>query len=394
MHFTPAIASAILLFSTGILAAPVPQLAGEGAAANSILSSTDNGVGFGIENAEDNTANLISSVKGGVPAVPKIARQLAGEGAAANSILSSTDNGVGFGIENAEDNTANLITSVKGGSTTGGSSAPPPPPPGPKSRRQLAGEGAAANSILSSTDNGVGYGIENAEDNIANLITSVKGGSTTGGSSAPPPPPPGPKSRRQADKIANGAKAIGNAAGVGVVTDPVGNAGDSLDGTLTSGAADAGASIGNTEETTLENIGSAVPKFRRQADKIANGLKAIGNAAGVGAVTDPIGNAGDSLDGTLTSGVADAGASIGNTEETTLENVGSAIPKFRRQGDKIANGFGAIGNAAGVGVVSDPIQQAGDSADGTLTSGAADAGASIGNTEESTLEGIGSAVPK
>lgn len=26
--------------------------------------------------------------------------------------------------------------------------------------RQLAGEGAAANSILSSTDNGVGYGVE------------------------------------------------------------------------------------------------------------------------------------------------------------------------------------------------------------------------------------------
>jgi hypothetical protein len=383
MHFTPAIASAILLFSTGILAAPVPQLAGEGAAANSILSSTDNGVGFGIENAEDNTANLISSVKGGVPAVPKIARQLAGEGAAANSILSSTDNGVGFGIENAEDNTANLISSVKGGV-----------PAVPKSRRQLAGEGAAANSILSSTDNGVGFGIENAEDNTANLITSLKGGSTTGGSSAPPPPPPGPKFRRQADKIANGAKAIGNAAGVSVVTDPVGNAGDSLDGTLTSGAADAGASIGNTEETTLENIGSAVPKFRRQGDKIANGLKAIGNAAGVGAVTDPVGNAGDSLDGTLTSGAADAGASIGNTEETTLENVGSAVPKFRRQGDKIANGFGAIGNAAGIGAVSDPIQQAGDSADGTLTSGAADAGASIGNIEESTLEGIGSAVPK
>jgi hypothetical protein len=384
MQFTPAIASAILLFSTSILALPIAQLAGEGAAANSILSSTDNGVGFGVENAEDNTANLITSVKGGVPAVPKFARQLAGEGAAANSILSSTDNGVGFGVENAEDNTANLITSVKGGV-----------PAVPKIARQLAGEGAAANSILSSTDNGVGFGVENAEDNTANLITSVKGGSTTGGSTTtPPPPPPGPKSRRQADKIANGAKAIGNAAGVSVVTDPVGNAGDSLDGTLTSGAADAGASIGKTEETTLENVGSAVPKSRRQADKIANGAKAIGNAAGVGVVTDPVGNAGDSLDGTLTSGAANAGASIGNTEETTLENVGSAVPKFRRQLDKIANGAGAIGNAAGVGAVTSPIQAAGDSVDGTLTSGAANAGASIGNTEETTLEGVGSAVPK
>ena len=35
-----------------VLAAPIPQLAGEGAACNSILSSTDNGVGYGIENAE------------------------------------------------------------------------------------------------------------------------------------------------------------------------------------------------------------------------------------------------------------------------------------------------------------------------------------------------------
>ena len=49
------------------------------------------GVGFGIENALDNTANLITSVKGGAPA--KARRQLAGEGAAADSILTDTDNG-------------------------------------------------------------------------------------------------------------------------------------------------------------------------------------------------------------------------------------------------------------------------------------------------------------
>lgn len=49
MQFTPAVVSAILLFSGGAFAAPIAQLAGEGAAANSILSSTDNGVGFGVE---------------------------------------------------------------------------------------------------------------------------------------------------------------------------------------------------------------------------------------------------------------------------------------------------------------------------------------------------------
>lgn len=150
------------------------------------------------------------------------------------------------------------------------------------------------------------------------------------------------------------------------------------------------------EESTLEAAGNAVPThLRRQADKIANGLKAIGNAAGVSAVTEPVGNAGDSIDGTLTDGAANAGASIGATEESTLENAGSSVPThLRRQADKIANGFGAIGDAAGISAVSSPIQAAGDSIDGTLTDGAANAGASIGSTEESTLEGAGSAIPK
>jgi hypothetical protein len=40
---------ALLLTSTTILALPTPQLAGEGAAANSLLSGTDDAVGHGIE---------------------------------------------------------------------------------------------------------------------------------------------------------------------------------------------------------------------------------------------------------------------------------------------------------------------------------------------------------
>ncbi|GAB7323478.1 hypothetical protein MBLNU13_g05925t1 [Cladosporium sp. NU13] len=271
MYFNAKVASAIILFASGALAAPVPQLAGEGAAANSILSSTDNGVGYGIEDALDNTANLITSVKGGVPAVSKARRQLAGEGAAADSILSDTDNGVGYGIEDALDNTANLITSVKGGST---------------------------------------------------------GSTATGGSSGTPPPPPaGPKFRRQGDKISNGVGAVGNALGVGAVTNPVQAAGDNADGSLTSAAANAGASIGSAEESTLEGIGSAVPKFRRQGDKISNGVGAVGNALGLGAVTNPVQAAGDNADGALTSAAANAGASIGSAEESTLEGIGSAVPK-------------------------------------------------------------------
>jgi len=277
MYFNAVIASAVLAFATGALAAPVPQLAGEGAAANSILSGTDNAVGYSIEDALDNTANLITKTKGGVPATPAV-------------------------------------------------------PAGSKARRQLAGEGAAADSILSDTDNGVGYGIEDALDNTANLITSLKGGSTgstaTGGSgSPPPPPPPGPKFRRQGDKIWNGVGAVGNALGVGAVTNPIQSAGDNADGSLTSAAANAGASIGSAEESTLEGIGSAVPKFRRQGDKISNGLGAVGNALGLGAVTNPIQAAGDNADGSLTSAAANAGAAIGSAEESTLEGIGSSIPK-------------------------------------------------------------------
>jgi hypothetical protein len=115
---------------------------------------------------------------------------------------------------------------------------------------------------------------------------------------------------------------------------------------------------------------------------------------GVGAVTNPIQSAGDNADGSLTSAAANAGASIGSAEESTLEGIGSAVPKFRRQGDKISNGLGAVGNALGLGAVTNPIQAAGDNADGSLTSAAANAGAAIGSAEESTLEGIGSSIPK
>jgi len=114
---------------------------------------------------------------------------------------------------------------------------------------QLAGEGALANSLFTSIDNGAGYGIENAENNVAGTITSTKG--TTKVPSVP----------RQLDKIANGAQNIGNAAGVGGTTAPATTLGDNLDGTLTSGAANLGSQIGSILESTLENTGSAVPRL-------------------------------------------------------------------------------------------------------------------------------------
>ncbi|KAH6637377.1 hypothetical protein C7974DRAFT_450233 [Boeremia exigua] len=114
---------------------------------------------------------------------------------------------------------------------------------------QLAGEGAAADSLFSSTDNGIGYGIENAEDNLAALIASNKG-------AAPAAPV-----RRQGDKIAHGLQTLSNAAGTGASTTSATDALVNLDGTLTSGAANAGADTGATEEATLEELGSAVPRL-------------------------------------------------------------------------------------------------------------------------------------
>ena len=128
---------------------------------------------------------------------------------------------------------------------------------------QLAGEGQALDSIFTDTDNGVGHGIENAEENTAALISGTKGstGSTGGSTGGSPPPPPPPPHRRQLDKISNGFQAVSNAAGTGSSPTGLTNALDNVDGTLTSVAANAGASIGGTEDGTLEGLGKAVPRL-------------------------------------------------------------------------------------------------------------------------------------
>lgn len=137
----------------------------------------------------------------------------------------------------------------------------------PAPRPQLHGEGVAADAIFTDTDNGVGYGVENAEDNIAANIASVKGGSATsgtgsssGGGNPPPPPPPGHR-RRQADKISNGFQAISNAAGTGDSTKAATDELDNLDGLSTDGAANTGTQLGSTEEQALEGTGKAIPKL-------------------------------------------------------------------------------------------------------------------------------------
>lgn len=232
--------------------------------------------------------------------------QLAGEGAACNAILSDTDNGVGYAVEDVEDNVAGVIQSI------------------PHSlRRQLAGEGALCNAIFSDTDNGVGHGVEDVEDNIANLIKP--GSSGSGGTGSAPPAPPAMRRKRQLDKIANGLQTLSNAAGTGAATSSLTQALDTIDGLSTSGAANLGASIGQAEESTLEALGSSVLKRNAQLDKIANGLQAISNAAGTGPETSALTTGLVDLDGALTSGAANLGTEIGNAEDSILEGVGSSV---------------------------------------------------------------------
>jgi hypothetical protein len=246
-----------------------------------------------------------------------IRRQLAGEGSACNSIFTDTDNGVGYGLEYAEENLAGSASSAKG-------------------RRQLHGEGEACDSLFTQTDNGVGYGLENAEDGIAGNIAGLtgnsytNGGAGTGGSPQPAPAPAKPapapgKPKRQLDKVANGFGAIGQAAGLTTLTSGPVTQLDSLDGTLTDGAANAGASLGTTEVETLEGLGKAVPR-KRQADKVAKGAAALGQVAGIQKFSDPTAESIESLDGTLTDGVANMGAGVADSEDQILEGTGSAVP--------------------------------------------------------------------
>lgn len=195
----------------------------------------------------------------------------------------------------------------------------------------MAGEGAACDSILSDTDNGVGYGIENAEDNTAALLGGTSSGTTTssggsGGAAPPPPPPKGPKAKRQGDKIANGLANVLSAAHLGPVADIEKSVGDNADGELTSAAADAGAQIGSAEESTLEGAGKAIPRVKRQGDKIANGAANVLSALHQNDLADIEKSNGDTLDGQLTSDAANLGAQVGAYEEKTLENAGKSVP--------------------------------------------------------------------
>jgi hypothetical protein len=102
---------------------------------------------------------------------------------------------------------------------------------------------------------------------------------------------------------------------------------DSLVGTRTDGAANVGSDVGSVEVNSLEEVGGAVPaKQKRQADKIAHGAAALGDAAALSKITDPLATSLASLDGTLTDGAANLGAGVADSEESMLEGTGNAVP--------------------------------------------------------------------
>lgn len=91
--------------------------------------------------------------------------------------------------------------------------------------------------------------MEDAEDNTAGNIAAAKGGVGARHTTT----------RRQEDKIANGAANILDAAGQPAAGNLVKTEGDSSDGALTEDGATVGAQAGDIEDSTLEGAGSQVP---------------------------------------------------------------------------------------------------------------------------------------
>ena len=236
---------------------------------------------------------------------------------------------------------------------------------------QIAGFGSACNSVLTDLDNASGFATKNIEEGVGNDIAGVKG--------------------------ANAKRQI---AGVGSGCDSVLTDLDNASGFATK----------NIEEGVGNDIASVKgAPSKRQLNKISDGFADLANDAGLSVVGNPVDKYGNIVDGDGTNGAAEVGADIGSAEESILEgataelnnghNTGSGgnggsggnpppppPPKFRRQLNKISDGFGDLANDAGLSAVGNPVDAEGNVIDGDGTNGAADLGADIGSAEESTLE--------
>lgn len=91
--FKYALSALCVLAACPVLAAPIQdtqalarrQAAGVGQGSDDLFTDLDNGTGYGIEDAEDNTANTINQIKGAVPA----RRQLNKIADGANTLVSA-----------------------------------------------------------------------------------------------------------------------------------------------------------------------------------------------------------------------------------------------------------------------------------------------------------------
>lgn len=129
---------------------------------------------------------------------------------------------------------------------------------------QIGGEAQACYSILNNVDNGSGYGIEDAEDNLAQAISgkapaNSNAGNTGGNAPAPAPPAANRRRRRQLNKVAPGFQNLADALNVGQAAEPVTTLMDNVDTAGTDDAAQLGEQIGEDEVDFAESIGSSVP---------------------------------------------------------------------------------------------------------------------------------------
>jgi len=213
------------------------------------------------------------------------------------------------------------------------------------------GQPPACYDVVNNVDQGVGY----TAQNIQAGAVGDKGGECTGNCAVG-------NAKRQLSNVVEGAQAVSNAAGTGAATSSAtkavsgaaedinsaeNSAGAELGTIESSGTADVGADIGNaigqytSGATTHSSSGSSSgsgsgssapppppppPHHRRQLNKIASGTQDVGNAYGVGAETSPITDAENSIDGTGTSGVGNAGKMVGGLIQDTLVKAGHGVP--------------------------------------------------------------------
>lgn len=230
----------LILSSTTIFAAPLPQGVGVGAGCDSMLTDGDTGSGLAVKEAGQNTASLLKSAGA--------KRQGAGVGDACNAILADGDTGSGLAVKEAGQNAASLLTSAG-------------------ARRQLDKAGAGTAAVIGVVDPDLADYQEGLANNIDGDGTSDSAviGEQVGALEAEAGEGAGnlvpskvPTGKRQLDKAGAGTAAV-----IGVVDPDVADYQEGLtnniDGDGTSDSAVIGEQTGALEAEAGEGAGNLVP---------------------------------------------------------------------------------------------------------------------------------------